>query len=300
MEHHQPPVGPPPLLTAEEISLLCRQGWLLYDLPSHLKAQIDQLNRTASAFFRQDCDQKIACLAGKNLEEEGYFDVPDEKQYVTFRRCTAAESPLEQQAKDVWAATTRFLHRILCDLSRAGSLPAAAWDSMLAGMLDYPYAKADLRDITSLLRLFEYLPKTGAAAQHTDLGLLTLCVGTDAGLEVLDKWQQPHAWIDGSKCTVLVGETLRALAHGNIAAGVHRVVGNPAGRQSFVFALRPNLGATADLSHFGGEGSIGLRQLFMKIKGSKYNVNARPEVREQQRQRQREQREQHIETPTIT
>lgn len=61
------------------------------------------------------------------------------------------------------------------------------------------------------------------------------------------------------------------------------MVGNPAGRSSAVFALRSSTKHQADLALFGGEGSVHMSELWSKIKGFTYNVNAQREIRDQQK-----------------
>lgn len=287
-----PPPGPPPLLSADQLDSLCAHGWLPYALPQQLSDDIERLNASAAAFFQRGAHDKSSAFISTHGTERGYYHVPEEKEYVTFRCASSPEpSDLEAQAGHVWAQISRLLHRILCDLSRAGGLDARAWDAIVAGSTTLPGPGADLRDLASLMRVFRYEPATGIAEQHTDLGLLTLCVGTGRGLEVLDVTGGAAQWVDASNCAILTGETLRALSHGGVRAGTHRVVGNPCGRQSLVFALRPNLAATVDGAAFGGVGTVALRQLFRDIKGRKYNVNARQDVRERQQLEQRELRE---------
>ncbi|QIX00294.1 hypothetical protein AMS68_005811 [Peltaster fructicola] len=283
-DHHVPPPGAPPLLNRAQVIELCSNGWINIDLPQQLERDIDVLQTIAAEFFAKQEHMKLEYTSPKHPEDEGYYHVPDEKEYFTFHRELTQTFAIQDHVRVIWPQVAAFLHRMLCDLSSAGGLDPTTWDEVIKGALTFPDEKTSLRDSPTLLRLFRYDPATGTAENHTDLGLLTLCVGTGAGLEVQDLSQRPAKWTGSAKCTVMVGESLRRLSSNNIRAGLHRVVANPVGRQSFVFALRPNLSTSVDLEHFGGSGMVDLRDLFTSIKGSKYNVNARTEVRQQQRQ----------------
>lgn len=275
-----PPPGPPPILTLEQLRHVCRYGWLSYDLPTTLDEQLSQLSRLGSDFFNQDTEQKQRLYPASHGTESGYYHVEGEKEYLTLRRHVHPNISLETSAAQAWHAIAQVLHRILIDLSRVSDLHPSIWDSMLEGSLSYPGPQTDLNDVITLMRIFRYYPTSGVADPHTDLGLLTLCVGDGTGLEVRDT---AHSWRPAARATILVGETLRKLSSGVIRAGLHRVVGNPEGRGSIVFALRPNLSGHVDLSSFGGEGVVETREFYMDIKGAKYNVNAKHELRDKQR-----------------
>ena len=64
------------------------------------------------------------------------------------------------------------------------------------------------------------------------------------------------------------------------------MVGNPDGRSSIVYALRPNLKHPTDLATFGRAGVVDTKTYFYEIKGRKYNINATKEIRERQREAQ--------------
>lgn len=198
---------------------------------------------------------------------------------MTLRSTVHPESDLEIRAAKVWQDTAAMLQRIMVDLARALDGPADIWDSLLDGCLTLPEKQEDITP--SLLRLFRYFPGSGFAAQHVDLGFLTLCVGDGRGLQVLNRLK--NEWIDAPGPTILVGETLRVLTCGMVQAGEHRVVENPNGRSSIVFALRPSLRNDIDLGNFGGEGVVPSRLFWDRIYNSKYNINATKEIRERQR-----------------
>ena len=71
------------------------------------------------------------------------------------------------------------------------------------------------------------------------------------------------------------------LSSGRFNAGDHRVVGNPEGRDSLVFALRPSLRHQIDLTAFGGQGTVSMQDLWDRITSGKVNVNAHKHIREQ-------------------
>jgi len=279
-----PPPGPPPMLSLEQLRHLCRYGWLAYDLSPDLSDRLTRLFGLASNFFNQGTEEKQRLYPASQGTECGYYCVEAEKEYVTLRRQVHQHLPFEAEAGEAWREIAQLLHGVLLELSKAEGLETSVWDDMVNGSLPYPPPDADLNNVISLMRVFRYLPTTGVADPHTDLGVLTLCVGDGTGLEVLDTSLSPPEWRPAAKATILVGETLRKLSNGVIRAGLHRVVGNPEGRGSIVFALRPNLSERVDLSAFGGEGVVDTRKFYMDIKGTKYNINANHELREAQRQ----------------
>ena len=150
----------------------------------------------------------------------------------------------------------------------------------------------------TLMRLFRYEANSGFAEQHVDIGLLTLCVGDGRGLQVLDYSHEPHQWTDATTPIILVADFARALFQNQVRPGAHRVVSNPQGRSSLVFALRPSLRGEIDLTAFGGDGTVNARDFFAKVKRTKYNINATKDIREAQRKEQAERR--HQKNPTQT
>jgi len=298
---HPPPPGPPPLLSKDQLLHLARQGWLCLALPESLSQSIADVFRRSSSFFDQSTDEKSQCYPAKLGTEFGYYQVPGEKEYITFRchvhtssmTSTASAAPasavaLESSAGHAWREAAIFLYRILCDIARASNLSLSIWDDVLDGTLTMPETEEQV--MYTLMRLFRYLPTTGVAEEHTDLGLLTLCVGDGAGLQVLKRARSPgeqRAWIEGgvgtANATVLVGQTLKALSNGLIVAGAHRVVGNPNGRNSVVFALRHSTRHEVDFGQFGGEGRVTPQDLWQTVQAGKVNINTSKERRDRQR-----------------
>ena len=288
-----PPPRPPPLLSDPQLLQLAQQGSLPLTLPSHIASLCSRLSQSVSAFMTQTLEEKETLYPSTEGTELGYVSIPSEKEYITLRSSIHPESELEQLASHAWRSIALLLHRILVDLGVALDLPdpVGAWTSLLDGCLTLPET---LEQATpSLMRLFKYQPTIGVADRHADNGLLTLCVGSGPGLQCLvpsSSGSEP-VWRDSNGPTLLVGHTLQALILGRLKAGVHRVVGNPQGRTSIVFALRASLRHDhIDLGPFGmpEQGMMSIRELWKRIEESKVNVNAGPEARAEQRQRHEE------------
>lgn len=276
-----PPPQPPPLLSDDQILALARNGWLPFTLPEHLQTGLSALSQASKDFFDKPATAKAELYPQAHGTESGFYPVENEKEYVTLRCRVHAGSRLEDLAAQLWSDVAALFHRILSDLAREMDLPHTVWDSLLDGCLDLPPNSDQMTP--SLLRLFQYYPGSGFAAKHTDLGFLTLCVGDGRGLQVMEEGSDKK-WVDADGPIILAGDVLRILSGNRIRAGLHRVVENPDGRSSIVFALRPSLKHPVDLSQFGLEGVISSDELWSKIKSSKLNINATKEVRERQRE----------------
>ncbi|KAI1618058.1 hypothetical protein EDD36DRAFT_425553 [Exophiala viscosa] len=306
-----PPAGPPPLLSEEQLLFLARQGWLCVDLPASLTQSIQDVFRESPSFFEFPSQQKAELYPSKQGTEFGYYPVENEKEYITFRchvhgdcesgsgtntdptsnSLLAAAKTLESKIAQAWREAGLFLFRILCDITRASDHDISAWHDILDGTLTLP---ASENEVTyTLMRLFKYLPTTGFAGQHTDLGLLTLCVGDGEGLQVLDRYHSSRetgpVWVNApvgtSRGCVLIGETLKLLSSGTVNTGMHRVVGNPKGRNSVVYALRHSNKHNIDFSLFGAEGSMTPLELWKTVQFGKVNINSVKEKREEMRAR---------------
>ncbi len=66
------------------------------------------------------------------------------------------------------------------------------------------------------------------------------------------------------------------------------MVQNPDGRASFVFAMRPSLKGKINLGQFGREGTVNTKDYYFEIKSHKYNVNAKQDLREEQKLERKE------------
>ena len=280
---YEAPRYPPPILSPAEIRHLACHGWLPVTLLEHLSQALEQLQAAACGYFAGDNAQKRELYPPSHGTESGFYEVPNEKQYVTLRHTVHDNSCMETHAREVWRDATAFLHRILCDLSRAGGYDLDAWNGMLEGSHLMPSEDRDLNNITTLLRLFKYEAATGIATEHVDIGLLTLCVANGPGLQMLDRSVTPHRWRDAVGPIVLVGDMTRALFRGQVRAGMHRVVGIPDCRNSIIYALRPCLKGILDLECWGGEGKVDTAEYFLKIKGTRHNINATHDIREKQK-----------------
>ena len=295
-----PPPGPPPLLSENQLLHLAWQGWVSLTLPDSIGETAVDLFKCSEPFFELSEDEKARLYPAKSGTEFGFYPVPNEKEYVTYRHRvhTAPEAELSQSSSLVqnvenkvarmWQACALLLFRILCDIARSSQLDLKIWNDILDGTLTMP--ENDEQMTYSLLRLFKYLPTSGLAEKHDDLGLLTICIGDRGGLEVLDRVkssnEHPH-WIDAGKgpctATILVGLTLKALSNGTMNSGMHRVVGNPVGRRSVVFALRHSSRHGIDFSLFGGQGRVSARELWKFLQVGRVNINSVKERREAQR-----------------
>jgi hypothetical protein len=287
---HFPPPGPPPLLDQDELVTLASQGYLPVELSEAFQSDLKALFDALESFHEHSPKDKAALYPAKQGTEFGYYRVEGEKEYVTLR-CSSAgrgDAGMEALAAKVWEQAGSLLHRILCDIARATDLPPSVWDEMLDGTLTLPTHEKDVTG--TLLRLFKYFPDQGIAGEHTDLGLLTLCVGTRPGLQCLPRDEDEPEWSNITGPVVLVGQTLRALSKGIILPGIHRVVSNPEGRFSIVFALRHTFKHSIDLRRFGGDDVVDPRKLWEMLKIGVVNVNARKDLRSMQRKHLDEQR----------
>ncbi|RMZ81722.1 hypothetical protein DV738_g1924, partial [Chaetothyriales sp. CBS 135597] len=267
-----PPLGPPPLLNQEELKHLVQQGFLFLPLSDSLVSSIQKLFQYLELFYQKPLEDKKAMYPAKLGTEFGFYHVENEKEYVTLR---CRQSGI-------------LLHRILCDIARASGLASSVWDQILDGTLSLPANESDMTH--TLLRMFKYYPGQGVAERHTDLGLLTLCVGTRPGLQCLkcdngQEDQEPSSyWVDATGPVVLVGQTLRTLASGLIRPGIHQVVPTPEGRLSVVYTLRHSTRHhQIDLERFGLEGSLDPNDLWKSLKLGFVNINARKDIRARMR-----------------
>ena len=277
--NYPPPPHPPPILTDPQLLTLAHQGHLSITLPPSLAISYAELSTAASTFFDQPSAIKKSAYPASQGTELGYNHIDGEKEYISLRCVAVPGTHLDQLSKKVWQQTAALLHRILGDLSNALNIDQDAWAPIVNECLSMPI---DLHEsLPTLLRIFRYFPESGEAARHTDLGLLTLCVGSDRGLQVLDTSRKQ--WVDAEGPTILIGQTLRALAQNRLRAGVHRVVGNAKGRSSIVFAFRASTRHEIDLAVFGGEGTVYMSEMWKRIRASNWNVNAPQDVRERQK-----------------
>ena len=205
---------------------------------------------------------------------------------MTFRYRSNPESLLENCVGDAWEKAARLLHRILCDLACFHSYDPRMWDPFVENTFCLPQNESSRTDTTTFMRMFQYYPG-GVAEQHIDLGLLTLCIGSDSGFEAVEHCPDTSRWIATQKPVVLVGRMASMLLHRNARPGRHRVVSNPQGRRSVVLALRPCLRAQIDLDPSDGQQAISAREYWAKTSAVRYNINAKKDLREEQKQKQK-------------
>ena len=291
-----PPPGPPPFLTPDQLMHLATQGWLI--LPpaaapdtgplSTLQLSLDALFPLLAPFFAQPLDAKKQLYPAKQDTEFGYMCIEDEKEFLTLRSRKHEGSELEDAAAEVWADTGVLFRRILNDVASGLCLEPDVWDDVLDGTAALPTEEMDIGS-GSLMRLFRYEAEKGFANFHTDLGLLTLCVGNQTGLQVTNRplleATGEGRWvdIDAGEMVVLAGQTLKSLTMGRVRPGIHRVVASDRERNSIVFALRHSWKHDIDLARFGGEGIVEAKKLWKKLRIGVYNVNMPKEVRDKQR-----------------
>ena len=291
---HLPPPHPPPLLSADQIEQLLLQGHLPITASPRLQQCLTDLSSASSAFFQNPAEIKLATYPSSHHTESGYYDVPNQKEYVTFRsihddKSSARDLDLDKAVEQMWQLTSTLLTRVLSDLSNAIGVPYSFWEPILDGCLSVPLGELD-ENLPSLLRVFKYLPDKGVSDVHTDNGLLTFCDGRDHGLQV---WVKDYSfggapvgyWEDAKGPTILIGDTLRILSMNTIVAGRHRVVANENGRSSIVFALRASLrGGEVDLTPVGDVGNkVTMRALHEHMNKSKWNVNSRDKKKQQEK-----------------
>lgn len=281
---------------------LAYQGYLNINLAPHLQSLYRDLFQEADRFFAEADSTKTLLHplspAGSILESEGgYVRVENEKEYLTLRHYTSpseAPSDLERLAAETWHDTAALLHRVLVDLARAApalttsTSAGAVWDPILEGCLDMPATAEEARSSPTILRLFRYEAGAGGTSEaHRDIGLLTLCVCTEPGLQVYGGTADgggPGRWVDCGSATVLVGNVLRSLTGNRLRSGLHRVVATPGGRRSIVFALRPSFRHVVNLECLGGPRDMTVMGVWKLWSKGRFNVNATPEERKRQKE----------------
>ncbi|KAJ7119700.1 hypothetical protein C8R44DRAFT_672596 [Mycena epipterygia] len=301
-QNYAPPPGPPPIaypscqnvtelsdFIRNSLTALATRGWLSIPLPPDLEPIYDRLFHKSASFFDLPSDDpdKIAFAAptGKGASDEGFSDIPGEKQLITLRRVgdgTRYGTPkqLQQAATEAWDATGRLFLDTIAGIAESLELELDVFNAISSEAEGFsPTQRA-----SSLLRLFRYnrpgLSENGVQGQskkkvvaegHKDLGILTLVVGRSAGLDARDpvtgQWisveDAPPGGGQRLTATLLAGQTLSYLTQGLYASGVHRVSVLPSTtpedkyRFSLVFALRPAPNAIINTAKFETSPLIG-------------------------------------------
>ncbi|KAF2095768.1 hypothetical protein NA57DRAFT_79477 [Rhizodiscina lignyota] len=283
-EGFTPPSHPPPLLTNGQILSFAAQGHMNFPLPSQLQQSYKKVFETANQFFAQANETKSKLYPNpEGRPEVGYTNNVGEKQYLTLRCRTHPDMDLEKHVRDAWHDTGMLLLRVLVDLAYAMGLadPDQVWDPVLDGCLTLPGSEEE--STTTIFRVFEYEPLSGVAESHVDIGLLTLCVCQGDGLQVQHLTNEGPVWKDVEGPTLLAASALQSLTGMKVRAGRHRVVANPKGRSSIIFALRPSLRHEIDLRVYGGGISTSPKEFWGKHTSARYNINASANERERQK-----------------
>ncbi|KAJ7239352.1 hypothetical protein C8J57DRAFT_1719878 [Mycena rebaudengoi] len=300
---YAPPPGPPPKTYApppavypscqdttelsvyirNSLTLLAARGWLSVPLPPDLEPVYAQLFAQSASFFDlpSDAQEKLtfAAPAGKSASDEGFADIPGEKQLITLRRVSGTPARLQSAATDAWDATGKIFLETVRGIADSLDLDLDVFDDMSCESRKF----SETQRASSLLRLFRYnrpgLDEDGrrrekkvVAEGHKDLGIITLVVGHSPGLDARDpvsgQWisveDTPHGTgTPKLTATLLAGQTLSYLTQGLYTSGVHRVSVLPSQtpedkyRFSLVFALRPSPTALIDTAKFEQSPLIG-------------------------------------------
>lgn len=277
-------------LSQADLHHLINQGYLCLALESQPADLCRSLFSLSETFFAYESERKQKLYPKSQGTELGYYSVEGEKQYVTLRHATSdahddgeeAAAELETVAADIWKQAAELLTNVLHQISDVLEVPRHAWAPMLDGCLELPKTKEAMTP--TLLRLFKYLPSTGVAEEHFDLGLLTLCVGGGKGLQVKGPGTSSK-WIDAEGPCILIGRTLHMLSGQEVTPGLHRVVGIPDGRSSIVFALRPSTRNPIRLEPFGGGGVVPGEELWQQVQHGVRNINATKDMRDPEKKR---------------
>ena len=303
---------------------------VLADHPDLVEAYTALQKASAAFFALDETNSQkttYRAASGEQASEEGYSQIPSEKCILTVKTASHCPEIILAPVKAAWDLTGAFMARILKTIALTLELEPDVFDPFVEPCQILP---KDARTPTLLRMFRYYRPSGPEvrvnAEKHKDLGLLSLVVGHSPGLSVLDS--RSGEWVSveeddvlppgarvrsgGLTATLLVGQTLAFLSRGKYNAGAHSVVcappiKEPSGmtveerfRYSLVFTLRPAAapvwtksfesgvtGLFSEREMLDGESS---EKLFAKIKRVHYNVNAAPDIREQQRKNQHNER----------
>ncbi|KAJ7641280.1 hypothetical protein FB45DRAFT_899841 [Roridomyces roridus] len=296
---YAPPPGPPPMFYPRDtrdlsqfirnnLTALATRGWLSVPLPPELESLYADLFAESAHFFNLPSDSPIklkhAAPPGKSASDEGFADIPGEKQLITLRRLSGipdsatsegSAHTLHSATTAAWNATGELFLDTAHTIAESLGLEEDVFDELSADSKGLPASSR----ASSLLRLFRYKRppqdtpggKKIVAEEHKDLGILTLVIGHSPGLDARDpttgEWHSvedapPPGW-GKLTATLLCGRTLWYLTRGLYASGDHRVsVRAPSSpddlyRFSLVFALRPFYTAPIETDVFARSPLIG-------------------------------------------
>ncbi len=218
-------------------------------------AVIDNARKAFEAFFKLDAVTKNRYRNPAQGGARGYTDfgveqakdhnLPDLKEFWHLGKQPVGENPFpEKVLPNIWPDEVPQMrtdgYRLCEELDQLGR-------GILSALAIYLQLEADWFEDkvnygTSILRAIHYPPITEAqvgqvrAAQHEDINLITLLVGSEqSGLEILTRHGQwiPVTTIEGT-IVVNIGDMLQRLTNHVLPSTTHRVV-NPEG----VKALQP-------------------------------------------------------------
>lgn len=293
----------------------------LKDLDSNLYDAYTNLFDQSEAFFHlpEEVKMKHHIPARQQQSEEGFSVVAGEKSLITVRRTSTTPEILLKATQDCWSASVNFLSDIMDQVSRSLGMETNRFEDMIKPCSSLP----EKDRVATLVRMFRYIrPEKGKNAKivaepHRDLGLLTIVVGSSAGLEVFEpdpadsknggKWisiEEEQTMTGDLTCTLLSGATLARLSNGLYTPGRHRVFVHPSTdeapspyRFSLVFALRAHLPVvvssrmfTTDVTGpyihpFGEDREAKMGDIYQAISNAHFNINIDKSVREEQRQK---------------
>lgn len=225
--------------------------------PHPLQQAYETLVLASQSFFAQPASQKQR-WKHKLGSEEGWSQIPGEKEFITLRTLAYCPEVLRGPAKQYWDLMGAQLSSTLGRISTALGLP----DDEAAGLRQFvgpcgAMQTTNAAKTATMLRLFRYegWEAKEVAEPHADLGLLSSVVGNVPGLEVWDRFSwfacEKEVESAGRKgATLLAGRQLERLSNGRYPAGGHRVVsyGTPVPRNEAGVSATP-LPAAAE----GGE-----------------------------------------------
>ena len=206
-------------------------------------SSVDDVHKSAASFFKAAPAAKQKFVSKSDAYGAAGYRALAGKQVYDFT--IAGNSPVP----DVLACTAPRAYTCLSAVGRT-VLSALNWSQRadaggtggpapdLAALCE-PVPLPPQRPGASLLSLFSYQAKVGAAAEHVDRGLMTIIASTSAGLEVRsagNSWQALK--LEKNEVAVLVGATLAAATGQKLLAAVHRVVAQPVARSSVVLRMR--------------------------------------------------------------
>jgi hypothetical protein len=328
---YAPPPGSPPgyprlvnfsFLSREQIPTLYTQGYARVHLPADhpLLTAATALFTNSCKFFARPLEHKEGFHPSKlgdiklQSSEEGWSRVEGEKEMLTIRR-TRPLCPHEvvDDARALWRECGSFMQVMMYAVESSLGLPPGAFDNVVAEECVLPVEERH----ETLLRMFRYERTAEArlvAADHKDIGLLSLVIGSSPGLDVWD--DRTNQWVaieedhggagqnGGLTLTLLTGKTLTRLTNDLYKPGLHRVFVPPANstssaddakyRYSLVFALRPYRNAIISTSSLTSDVTgefqcplegVKAQILFNAIACVHWSVNGSVEEREAQRHR---------------